>query len=355
MAMTISTDATPMEEMTLIELAVSSSTSDGWHRNHITQANHIEQYKAKTRPTQTLYRSHWRYPQAMADHVAKTGSVKGYNGLIGLDHVLIDIDLKDASQQVSFINTLRAWWLEYVMEWDLQHMILCSFSGTGFHLYLHKDAFDLEPSEKLPQWVGATVSAWWEDNAQMLSSAGFTFDPAMYRPMQVYRVMNSFNAKSKLHKILFDPIKADINEIIVSAAKNQHLIDHIHFEGNGELIEYTPDELPASIQDTKPTLGSAPLVGHCFHSLMSMGQKAKDAYGRHETVMRLATFFVMQSMPYQVAFDAIHSWCNTNLGDYDVNDTTRCIKSIYNGEYRYGCKDHILSSHCNKNCKIYKG
>lgn len=351
-----------------VEVAVSDQHS--FWRNIVVPASKLTGIAKNMQPERTLYRSHWRYPLAFKKHVEATGSVKGYNGLRALDYIIVDIDMVNNAQRSNFLHQLNAWWDAYVLEWNLQSVILASFSGNGFHLYIHKQALSLEPSADLHKYVGATIESWWSQEVAT-HIKGFNYDPSMYRSAQVYRYPNSLNIKTGLHKVFFDPMNIDLQELAVAAKNKQHLLPKeilIRFFSNqqpdavGFLDEYQPSEQQINELAVSPTdspdnqhtpKADFPAVGHCFHAIMAKGKEAKTDHGRHAVALRLASFFHMQSMPYESAFVALHHWCNSALGDYDKQDTTRCLDAVYKDGYSFGCNDPILRSYCSNACRLH--
>jgi len=351
-----------------VELAVSDQHS--FWRNIVVPASKLASIAKGMEPSRTLYRSHWRYPLAFKQHVEAHGSVKGYNGPRALDYIIVDIDMVNNAQRSNFLHQLTAWWDAYVLEWNLQSIFLASFSGNGFHLYIHKQALSLAPSADLHKYVGATIESWW---AQEVAShiKGFNYDPSMYRSAQVYRYPNSVNSKTGLHKIFFDPMQIDLQELAVAAKNKQHLVSKetlIAFfsdnepEAAGLLDEYQPAEEQINQLDSNSEIApnspnnpkaDFPAVGHCFHAIMAKGKEAKTDHGRHAVALRLASFFHMQSMPYESAFVALHHWCHSALGAYDKEDTTRCLDAVYKDGYSFGCNDPILRSYCSSKCRLH--
>jgi len=353
-----------MEGYPYIEVATSGHEKGSFRRNMCLPAERLSELIKTANSTQTLYRSHWLYPEAFKQHLIKHQSVKGYDGPAAIDHVIVDIDMANNAQRMAFIDKLKDFWYDYVLAFGLESYILASFSGNGFHLYIHQSAFEIDPAPNVYEHVGLTIRNWWDQEAQKFFK-GFTYDPAMYEQLRVYRLPGTINHKTGYRKILFDPISTDLQTLAIASAKAQHLIDkktlldwkENHVQADGFMMEY--HELPTKTNVVKAQAPSSsqqhPFVGHCFHEIMKMGAQAKELHGgRHPLVLRLASYFYFQSMPYEAAFHAIHRWCEDSFKQYDVEDTTQCIKSIYAGEYRYGCMDPILRQHCNSKCRFYK-
>lgn len=359
--MTMSTDATAAA-MTHVELAVSSGQM--FKRNLITTKSAIKTYKANIRPPKALYRSHWNYPIAILDHVERHGTIKGYNGLKGHDHIVIDIDLDSRQKIPEFLSAWNAFYYQELQPYGLEDGMLLAFSGTGFHLHMHRDSFTFAPSVDLPDQVGAMVANMWSSWMSPYFSS-FTFDPALYSASQVYRTMGSYNQKSGLFKIAV-PADATAQKMLVASANGKHMVGPAalsDFSGVPEYAEYQTDDYTnwkaqagiAKAQTLSDYVSEDfPFVGHCYHKLLNMGaQKAKELHGRHHSVFRLANFYFNQSVPIDQARTLIHKWCQ-QLDDYDQEDTDRCIDDIYSGAYRFGCNDSILSAYCDKRCRLFK-
>ena len=346
-----------LQELTHLELAWSYGST--FQRNIIIPKSELSLWRKKLHG-KTIYRSHWLYTSDIVDYRINNDSIAGYKGVRGLDHVLIDIDLKDKAQIGKFLDAYRGFYFDSLCAFGYEKAFLLAFSGTGFHIHVHKDSFDIAPSVDANLWVGAMIEQLWNDLA-LPYLADYSPDPSMYKSSQVYRMIGQLNEKSGLKKVFIDPSATSAMELIIAAKAGNHTLSKqqiSEFSAVQELQEYQVEQLPTKIfqsaQKADDIVNNIVKVGHCYHDIMDLGVKAKDLYGRHNTVLRLANFYYNQSMSKWVAQDAVHKWCRTQLVQYDVEDTDRCIDSVYSAQYTFGCNDSILKTHCNSNCRIFK-
>ena len=141
-----------------------------------------------------VYRSLFLFNDGLKAWVERTGSVKGYAGPHTTDAVAFDLDGEDLhAVQAEAIRLVQ--YLTEVLEVPANY-IRAAFSGfKGLHVVIPIEAFTdaVKPSLHFYKVVKAV--------AEELSS-GFSFiDSSIYEPKRLFRVLNSINGKSGLHKI----------------------------------------------------------------------------------------------------------------------------------------------------------
>jgi hypothetical protein len=95
-------------------------------------------------------------------------------------------------------------------------------------------------------------------------------------------------------------------------------------------------------------------VTPCMDILWHMGfETAKDLYGRHDIIMSLASWFVFNHMPKDIATQSIFTWMERSGVPYDSRDTARVIEDAYQRKFRFHCDAHIPNQHCQTHCKLY--
>lgn len=326
-------------------------------------------------PYDEWFRSHWRYPESALAHLKEYGTLginkekkKAYEGNYILDHVILDFDIKGETHEEYeekldlFTGILYEWWRTNVVEDKMEEAIIPFFSGTGFHLLYHKMCFDIPPSNALPKIVKATMDNYFKERCQPFIEQGFDFDPMVYTTTSAVRMPYTINPKSGLYKT---PLVHPAQVIdLPDCAENPLPSDFNRpFKGNGQMIRFQPKEkdqkeITVNEVQTKMNIGKDQNeydVAPCMHSIWNMGaEQAKAYYGRHATVLRLASWFRFQSMPLDAAKASIIAWLESSGITYDKADTYRVVEDVYNNFlHTFGCRDTILAENCKKNCKFY--
>lgn len=146
-------------------------------------------------PNTSLYQSLYYYPEDALDYFKKNNnSIKGYKGKVYTPYIVFDIDSKDL--EVSKKNTIIL--IDWLKDQGLykEYAAKIAFSGSkGFHVILNT-AYEFNPKElkSLCMYVSSQVP--------FTEEAGFRgIDPQIYNTNRQFRVTNTINQKSKLHKI----------------------------------------------------------------------------------------------------------------------------------------------------------
>ena len=146
-------------------------------------------------PSTSLYQSLYYYGEdAVAYFKKNKNSIKGYRGKVSTPYIVFDIDSKDLD--VSKKNTIILIdWLKDQGLYD-EYAAKIAFSGSkGFHLTLNtKYEFTPKELKSLCMYISSQVP--------FVEEAGFQrVDPSIYNTNRQFRVVNTINPKSNLHKI----------------------------------------------------------------------------------------------------------------------------------------------------------
>ena len=139
------------------------------------------------------YATYFIFGEKFRDHILKTNSVKGYDGVYTAEFLPFDIDcadnLKHAQEQAqALINRIQ---LVYgLCNADTQIF----FTGAkGFHIQIPQAVFgDFKPSK--------TLSEDFRRIALEISS-GIEIDTSIYDSVRLWRIPNTINGKTGLYKI----------------------------------------------------------------------------------------------------------------------------------------------------------
>ena len=283
-----------------------------------------------------LYRSIYLYDKSAYEFAEATGSLKNYFGKRGIDHIILDVDKGDSSNEHTRQKAIGI--VVNLEEFDIsQNSIQCYFSGTGYHIVIPNACFGFTPSDNLHYSVKSTI-------AKLFPSA----DNSIFMRTGIYRVAHTVNRKTNLYKIpisvqeLFD---TDID--MVELAKDAR-IGYAYSEkvGNNELSKYIVTEAPR-IQQAKKTNEPMDVVP-CVQKMLKMGPQEGN---RNQTLMRIASHCARHGIPSEYAKAMILHWNNNSL---DRNEVIEKTEYVYNRGYKYGCQDSIMSENCQTRCIYFK-
>jgi hypothetical protein len=170
--------------------------------------------------------SRHRFSSDLVDYAAtnpsptsgKTPSVAGYAGPAWTDRVRIDVDAPTLEQALRYAQMI----LDLLARLGIPHVaISIAFSGSkGFHLEISAGWFGwFDPSTDLHQREKRLVRS-------LLAGLGDVYDAKVYDKTRIWRVLNSLNSKSGLHKIPLTPdevLNFDVEQIRALAQSPRYL------------------------------------------------------------------------------------------------------------------------------------
>ena len=155
------------------------------------------------------YGSYYRFDSSYYDYVTQHSSVKGYEGLVYVDRLILDID-KHSFDDDTLYETVKAYIGECLEFGFKKKDINLWYSGNGFHIEL-MNAFGFQPAKNVHEKVKQTLIK------------HFNFADSIYDKTRIIRSNWSFNQKTEAYKI-YIPLKylEDIcMEDIMSGAKGK--------------------------------------------------------------------------------------------------------------------------------------
>lgn len=176
---------------------IDVSLGGTYNRNHLIKKSELPDYARRWKEQNKIsyvdcYKTYWLYPNAMLEHFEKHKSVSGYDGPVYAEFLPLDIDSNDLIRSIQTTKEILIH-LEREFQVDLK-LIRGYFSGAkGFHLELPSGLFGFEPSQFLNKIF--------KDIAFRLLPKGITIDSAVYDKVRLWRLQNTINSKSGLHKI----------------------------------------------------------------------------------------------------------------------------------------------------------
>tara|TARA_B110000444_G_scaffold163618_1_gene152944 strand:+ start:5242 stop:7026 length:1785 start_codon:yes stop_codon:yes gene_type:complete len=287
-----------------------------------------------------MYRSVFLYDEDAVKFINKSGSIKNFVGKRYIDEVPIDID---KGQQTDEYTLQQAQFVLYELnELGLkEENYQIYFSGTGYHINISGECFNIEPSSDLPFILKQT----------MKELIDYKIDLSVYTKSAIIRSPYSFNNKSSLYKVPLTATELNtmsVQDIHLKANfdmnKNQKFLREII--GDGSLERYVKTEVPEvrSMQSVQEPRNVVPCV-------QTMYKKGPSQGNRNNTVLRMASHFRRHGIPSDATKASLLHWNNNQLDPQVIIDK---VEATYNHGYQYGCKDSIMSEYCDPKCVYYK-
>ena len=317
--------------MNYVEIAVESP------RNRGTLVLKAELHKYIPLDGTALYRSVYLYNEDAKQFADSKGTLKGYQGERGIDNVLIDIDRKDNSDEYTLSKLRNVLNHLSVLE-VLDESIQCYFSGTGYHIVISNKVFNFQSSGSLPYKVKQTMMSLFNN-----------IDTSIYMRSGIYRVAHTKNQKTGLYKIpitLHEANNSTVEEIHTLALEPRFEYPYEELDGDGELEEHMCIEEPKVAQFSsvmEPTK-----VVPCVQTMLKNGPLEGS---RHNTILRIASYFKRNGVLSEYAKVALLHWNNNVLNEQQIIEK---VESVYNGNYMYGCQDVLMKKYCQTKCIYFK-
>ena len=314
-----------------IEIAVGSPQKRGLLIKEEMLGNYIEKY-GEDMP---VYRSVYRYTEDILQHMEKNKSTKLYMGIHDVPFIPIDIDKGDNTKEHTleiFKATLNHLFEEGLSGENLQ----AYFSGTGYHIDIHRDCFGFIPSKELQYIVKGTM----ENILDIL-------DISIYKRTSLYRCLYTKNQKSGLYKI---PLSVEevftlTTTEIETLAKTRRTFKFDKKYGEGELTSLVIKEVPAIKQSRNIT---EPIkIATCIQKIYNQGPTTGE---RNNSILRMSSHFRRCGIPSKACKAALLKW---NGGSLEPNLVEEKVEYVYNSNYKYGCNDSLLKKYCDPKCIYY--
>ncbi len=298
-----------------------------------------------------MYRSYFMFSDDFKEHVDKEGSVKGFKGITYLDYIILDID-KGTIPDDQFIGYLQQCLSEIFDKGVMEEDLNVWFSGTGFHIEM-QNVFGLQPSTDL------------SDKLKLTMNKHFPFADSIYDRTRIIRCKWSFNKKTSSHKIWI-PMKLiselSYDEIVKASSTQGNYMSLVNkypggffstlFKDNN-VEPYLQSMIVASptIQYQKEINKNSEGVTSVVSCMQHVFNEGPVEGSRNMKVMRMTSSYKRAGVPLLVALNGILTWANNTMSEEEI---TRTITNVYEGNYQYGCDDHIMAAYCDSKCIYYK-
>jgi len=288
---------------------------------------------------QELYRSMFIYNEDALSYVKSTGSLAGFDGILDIDEIVIDID---TAPDINLKKTLKILQDAKIPQSAYQVW----YSGRkGYHVHILASVWGFEPSPILPKQVSATVMKM------------FPFADSIYNTNRLIRFRNSYHSVSKNYKVLIPHEWLDginIQDIDASSPKTYNSKEYM-FDGQPILDIITPEKSP--IKRTESGFNKSKTRRYtCISNIHeNFFKRAENGlHTNHKELMVLVNHY-----------KTIHGYSKTVLENilrpyYDYYESERGTKSLYSlidesyrKDYNFGCSHGYLQPYCSSFCSLY--
>jgi hypothetical protein len=244
-----------------------------------------------------------------------------------------------------------------------ERFIRVFFSGKkGLHIVVPAIVFGIEPDRNLNEYFRMMAEL------ILIRTKGDDFkkdkeestDLKIYDRRRLFRVPNSIHQSTGLFKVPLttDELKTATYEEILFKAKTSamptweaaHEINRARTFYLESLDVWKNRFEKRFSKDKKFDLKPLDFTPACIQELIEAGpQKGK----RNNTAAALVSFFKRQGYSEQESWDSMVEWNNGSLSDQELKT---CMKSVYHGDYQYGCSTlEKLATCVEHQCKLWRG
>jgi|GEM_PF-523178 len=290
------------------------------------------------------YRTVYRYPDAFKEHRDRTGSVRGYTGLLWADFLPVDLDAADLAEA---LVTTRAALERLPARFDCPpEAARVYFSGSkGFHLLVPTASWGAEPRADLHRVFQSLAATWLE---------GLAYDASIYDNLRLFRISNTRNSKSGLYKIpltmaeVFQLTPDEIRALAQHPRRDVAWPDTDPGPGWAEAYRAvrlaSPPPAPGEAGSTAPNRLARPCIGRMLQGV-AVGE-------RHAAALRIASHFVHQQVPDEVVVDLLRAWTARNAEplppDRVEQELPKVVRDAH--QYDFGCHDALRVKYCAGAC-----
>jgi len=295
-----------------------------------------------------IYTSVGRY-EKISDYVASNeGKIRGYNGSVWYDWIIIDIDEQDPKGVKRFLEHLN---INHNI--SLDHFWLWFSGNKGFHIYIPTPLFGLSPGVNLHHTIRKTV--------EKIAGGVINYDSSLYDKTQIVRLPYSRHGKSNLFKIpiYFAELDLPVSKIREMAQDwKKRKAEFIHSEYPKEPIDYLVElakEVDKKIiQNNLPRVASDKIVPQyrklCIYDYL----EGTSIGNRDDMAIRLASHFKQEGFSIEIVTGILFAWNNLNFPSLSDTEVNNVIVNCFRGSYSYGCLDELNYQYCHNNCYLFR-
>tara|TARA_R100001082_G_scaffold1842_1_gene1682 strand:- start:2562 stop:4385 length:1824 start_codon:yes stop_codon:yes gene_type:complete len=327
---------------------VEYATTSVSNRNHLCKLEEFPSIAAQHQNLE-IYRSMFLYDADIVEFVAKNDTVTGFNGVQGVDKLVIDIDYIKNDNNMG--NETRLKVLDVI---DKMEKLLIQpehyniwFSGKGFHIHLG-NVYGFEDSNQVAKQVRATMQ---RDFGEYID--------IIYDSRRLIRAGHSYNKKSKLYKIpisyteLSELDYLDIAELAqeIRTSYKPHKISKEIVAGLNPM-----DMSRKNIEEVRKVFDNAKGISTryitCVQHIYNAGHVPNN---RHKHLLALTSIWRKKYAFDKVACDHLARAYMAKMNNpLDPVEVSRIVSDAFKNDYNYGCNHPVLQPYCDSKCLLYK-
>jgi hypothetical protein len=320
-------------------------------RNKIVTGKEVKKYYGET----DYFVSAARYDESLPEYIknSEKGKIRGFDGNIWYDFIIIDIDEIDPRKIGVFMQHLE---INYGIQIDYCRMY---FSGSkGFHVLIPTPIFGLKPSDQLHAIV--------KDLVHKIADNILMYDTSLYDKVQIYRLPHTKHSSTGAYKVplYYEELSKGLDYIRRISEKQRLDFNYPEYptETVPELAELVVTErkkkrkrkkiiAPGSVQDELDNI--PPFRKLCILHMLK-GVPEGERGGRDETAIRIASHFRKERYGFEVVLGLLHGWNSLNTPPMADSEIRAKVISVFQGKSDYGCKDPVMLISCDPNCHLFR-
>tara|TARA_X000001388_G_scaffold52188_1_gene37894 strand:- start:18918 stop:20741 length:1824 start_codon:yes stop_codon:yes gene_type:complete len=327
-----------------LEYAVSAISN----RNHLCKLNDFPSIASKNKGSE-IYRSMFLYDSDIVDFVTKNGTVTGFNGVQGVDKLVIDIDYvkndndngnQTKNKVLDVIDNMTKLLIEP------EHYNIW-FSGKGFHIHLG-NVYGFEDSNTLSKQVRATMQRDFGEHIDII-----------YDSRRLIRAGHSYHKGSRLFKI---PIAySELEELdyseITELARTVRTDFKPHKIKQEKIKSLDPMDMSRkNIEEVRKVFDNAKGISTryitCVQHIYNAGHVPSN---RHKHLLALVSIWRKKYAFDKVACDHLaRAYMAKMETPLPPVETSKIVSDAFKNDYNYGCNHPVLQPYCDSKCLLFR-
>jgi len=323
-------------------------------RNKIVTGKEIKNYYGMT----DYFVSAARYNDDAINHIAESekGKIRGFDGDVWYDFIIIDIDEIDPRKVGIFMEHLE---INYGIPIDICRIY---FSGSkGFHVLIPSPIFGFKPSGQLHSII--------KDLVQKIAENILVYDTSLYDKLQVYRLPHTQHSSTGAYKVplYYGELSKGMDYIRRVSEKVRLEFDYPEYYADviPELTELVAKKgrkekkkdfiIPVSGIQNNELDGIPPFRKLCILHMLKGVSESDPSGGRDSTAIRIASHFRKEKYGFNVVLGLLHGWNSNNDPPMSDDEIRAKVISVFQGNSDFGCKDPIMLGKCDPSCHLFRG
>ena len=296
-----------------------------------------------------IYRSMFLYDEDIVDFVAKNGTVTGFNGIQGVDKLVIDIDYikNDNDNGNQTRNKVRDVIDDMTKSLIGQEHYNIWFSGKGFHIHLG-NVYGFEDSNDIAKQVRATMQRDFGEHIDII-----------YDSRRLIRAGHSYHKNSGLFKIplsLEELERLEYKEITELAQEIR--VDYKpHRIKSEKIVGLEPMDMSRkNVNEVRKVFDNAKGISTryitCVQHIYNAGYVPSN---RHKHLLALVSIWRKKYAFDKVACDHLARAYMAKMDDpLPPVETSKIVSDAFKNDYTYGCSHPVLQPYCDSKCLLFK-